>query len=319
MPKKMKTRDLKDLNDLRVALEELGGVSKSADVIEAYSRILALEYNMPGQAKVGNKLSVDAKCVDLALTPESSFYTGFEKGTIDEAAAYACGLKMVLLGIIAMPKEAPKIAKRADVLVNYIVNLDNPFAKKYFITDGSGWKKVFGANMASTSVIATIITVMTKEDFIATGDKLNWLVPNFDKLLAGKGYDQFVSITGMFALEDVKKYEDENDEFSSDKLVEAAKEAAGDALCFMKGTMKKIAKEEKMAKKEKKILKAAKKAAKSGGSSSVNFTTGEKIALAVGGAVILGGAAYGAYKLWDNITDSSTTVTSHNDFSNFAL
>lgn len=318
----MSTKKLKYFSALLAALNK-EGTQLPGLVVETYKTLAKEVWNVGDGDYIEGKQRLNKKAFELALTPGSAFYGDLKSGSKDEAAAYACGLRTVIAGLIFGEEVGvnTKTSQKINKLIDYIAKLDNPFVKKYFMADGKGWKIAIGGSTPFTlPVLATLVTPFTDDNIIANGEGLFWLVPNFDNLLADETEEKaFQQIVGNYALRlEANTAEVEAAFDKAEKDINAALEKSlkdCEATCNnFEENMKKEAKLfEKLLKG--KVPKSLKKEANK---SSVEFTTGEKIAIGVGAAAVVAGAAYGAYKLWDVITDGgATTVTSHNDFSNF--
>lgn len=305
-----------------LALLNKEGTQLPGLVVETYKTLAREVWNVGDGDYVEGKQRLNKKAFELALTPGSAFYGELESGSKDEAAAYACGLRTVIAGLIFGDEVGvnTKTSQKVNKLIDYISKLNNPFIKKYFLVDGRGWKLAIGGSTPMTlPVLATLVSPFTDDNIIANGDGLFWLVPNFDALLADEAEEKaFQQIVGNYALrleENTKAVEeafDKAEENINAALEKSIKECEATCSSFEENMKKE-------AKLFKKLLKGkAPKSEKKAANKSVEFTTGEKIAIGVGAAAVIAGAAYGAYKLWDVISDSgATTVTSHNDFSNF--
>lgn len=182
------------------AMLEENGYLRPYDVIWLMREGVCFTYNVDGFPHKEGQPAVNQKAVDLILTPGSTYYGELEPGSVDEANAYACGLRIFTRALFFPDKIKfnSKTLAKFNRLLEHIKGLNNPHVKNY-LNDGSGWRNLIGSKFPlSEAKLAVLATYFTTNGNISVKENLNWHVPNVDSDMTSAGYDAYKSMIASY-------------------------------------------------------------------------------------------------------------------------
>ena len=190
--------------------------------------------------------------------------------------------------------------------------LDNKFLKKNLLSDGEGWYTAivpFTIDYTDEVILAktaALATVAANLDLISFEDGVNWLMPNFDKILEGDNKGLFEDLANAFMANDALAKEIEEVEEPKHSFSETTKRVFGKLSAKADEAVKEVEDE-------------VKTEAKTSTSSSSELSGLEIAGIAVAGIALAAGTAYVGYKIGQYIT-STEVISSNmdgNEFSGF--